>query len=195
MMLSMFGMRYELHWAKTAVVASAAIGFGSFFLYLGYGYFDPLHALSAALLFPMFLFGMRAGGGCILVQKPNVRNSREWYWAQWGQLLLVSLGLAFAVGAIVITAVGITNVFVPQDLDYLCLSPQDLNAFNDRLIPLIAHDRAGFGGALFSLSIVFLAAALWGIREGGTVDVADDFAGWLARICRCVRNSYRHRIH
>ncbi|PTM54641.1 hypothetical protein [Desmospora activa] len=32
--------------------------------------------------------------------------------------------------------------------------------------PLIAHDRAGFGGTLLATGIVFLLTALWGIRQG-----------------------------
>ncbi|MBW7460399.1 hypothetical protein K0U00_40680, partial [Paenibacillus sepulcri] len=34
------------------------------------------------------------------------------------------------------------------------------------LLPLIAHDRAGFGGALLSDAIALLAASLWGIGQG-----------------------------
>jgi hypothetical protein len=37
----------------------------------------------------------------------------------------------------------------------------DLDAINARLVPLIAHDRAGFGGALFSFGVVMLAAVVW----------------------------------
>ncbi|HJZ92206.1 MAG TPA: hypothetical protein VKE40_15125, partial [Gemmataceae bacterium] len=47
-------------------------------------------------------------------------------------------------------AVGMTAVFVPQDLAYLDVSVADLHALNPRLVPLIAHDRAGFGGALIA---------------------------------------------
>ena len=31
------------HWEWLALTTSAALGFGSFALFLGYGYFDPLH--------------------------------------------------------------------------------------------------------------------------------------------------------
>jgi hypothetical protein len=37
---------------------------------------------------------------------------------------------------------------VPQDLAYMGLSVDDLQRINPRLIPLIAHDRAGFGGGV-----------------------------------------------
>ncbi|WP_420485143.1 hypothetical protein [Cytobacillus firmus] len=66
----------------------------------------------------------------------------------------------------VISVIGASHVFVPTDLAYLCLTPEALNEFNDRLIPVIAHDRAGFGSALLSVGLLVLMLALWGIREG-----------------------------
>jgi hypothetical protein len=44
--------------------------------------------------------------------------------------------------------IGMTTVFVPQDLAFMGLSAADLRAINPRLVPLIAHDRAGFGGGV-----------------------------------------------
>ena len=58
--LARHGLRCGLHWARTAVMTSCAVGFSSFFLYLGYGYFDPLHAAAAAVLLPMLLLTLRA---------------------------------------------------------------------------------------------------------------------------------------
>jgi hypothetical protein len=56
-----------------------------------------------------------------------------------------------------IQCVGMTSVFVPQDLEYIGLSVDRLRAINPRLAPLIAHDRAGFGGGLASGGVVLLA--------------------------------------
>jgi hypothetical protein len=53
-----------------------------------------------------------------------------------------------------------TVVFVPQDLAFLGIRPADLHALNPRLVPLIAHDRAGFGGTLFSCGIA-LFMCVW----------------------------------
>ncbi len=41
-----------------------------------------------------------------------------------------------------------TCVFVPQDLTFLGFQIGELQALNPRLVPLIAHDRAGFGGTV-----------------------------------------------
>ncbi|WP_135555572.1 dihydroorotate dehydrogenase [Paenibacillus cymbidii] len=164
--LGRHGLRRELHWAKTALLASGVVGFSSFFLYLGYGYFDPLHAAAAAILLPMFVLAMRRPADRPSRKPPGLRNDRDWQLAMWGQLMLVSLGFALAVGGLVIAGVGITRVFVPTDLTFLCASAEALAELNDRLLPLIAHDRAGFGGALFSDAVAILAASLWGIQRG-----------------------------
>src|ERR1051326_1468867 len=37
-------------WAMRAVIASGGVGFASLFLFLGFGYFDPLHALVTIIL-------------------------------------------------------------------------------------------------------------------------------------------------
>jgi len=49
--LAWFGDRRGMHWARSVVLTSAFTGFLSFFLFLGFGYFDPFHAFIAAILF------------------------------------------------------------------------------------------------------------------------------------------------
>lgn len=164
--LARYGLKDGLHWAKTALITSGLVGFSSFFLYLGYGYFDPLHALAAALLFPMFLLSMRSNPDQPYRKPVNLRNTRIWRTAMWGQLCFVVLGFALAIGGLTIATVGVTEVFVPEDLAYLKVTPAELDAANPRLMPLIAHDRAGFGGALLCNALAILIIALWGIQQG-----------------------------
>ena len=165
-MLARHGLKYGAHWARTALLTSGAIGFSSFFLYLGYGYFDPLHAAVSAILLPMFVLSMRNHKDKPFRKPVNMHNDRYWRMAMWGQLCFVSVGFALAVGGLTIAGVGITHVFVKSDLAFLGLTPDLLNIANDKLIPLIAHDRAGFGGALFCDAIAILITALWGIQQG-----------------------------
>ena len=58
-MLALHGVRRAMHWAWKAIAVSGAVGFASFFLAFGFGYFDPLHALVTVALLPFFLFGLR----------------------------------------------------------------------------------------------------------------------------------------
>jgi len=41
------------------------------------------------------------------------------------------------------------------------LTAEDLRQINARLVPLIAHDRAGFGGALLSCGLAMFLCVLW----------------------------------
>jgi hypothetical protein len=66
-------------------------------------------------------------------------------------LLLGAAGTAL--GGLTILWVGITDIFVAEDLAFMGLSVEQLQAVNPRLVPLMAHDRAGFGGAVFTLGL------------------------------------------
>lgn len=165
--LALHGVRNGARWAWWTIVISCAVGFASFFLFLGFGYFDPLHALLAIVLFIFFCLGLRrpsrqVRGGI----GPSLNNDRWWLLSQWGQFLFIIVGAGLVIGGLVIATVGVTNVFVPEDLGFLHTMPHTLSAANARLIPLIAHDRAGFGGALVSDGLGIMLLALWGFRRG-----------------------------
>ncbi|QGQ98861.1 hypothetical protein EHS13_30275 [Paenibacillus psychroresistens] len=182
--LGKYGLRQGQHWAQTALLASGIVGFSSFFLYLGHGYFDPLHAFVAAALFPMFILAMRVRADEPSREQPNLLNDRTWFMAQWGQLMFVVLGFALAIGGATISIVGITHIFVSTDLAYLESTHDGIGQLNPHLLALIAHDRAGFGGALFSDAIAILATSLWGISQGRKwvwwALAAGGFPGFLA---------------
>jgi hypothetical protein len=164
--LAFHAVRFRAHWAHTAISVSAATGFLSFFLFLGYGYFDPLHAF-VSLLLPLFLLGLRARADAPpAVPTADLHNDWAWRLAQWGQLGAVTLGVGLIGAGIMIMAVGITTVFVPEDLTFLCTSAEALRSANGQLAALVAHDRAGLGGALVSNGLGVLLLSLWGVRLG-----------------------------
>ena len=68
---------------------------------------------------------------------------------------------------VTILGVGMTCVFVPQDLSYMGLGVEELHALNPRLVPLIAHDRAGFGGALCCCGIALFFSVWCGAPSRG----------------------------
>lgn len=55
-----------------------------------------------------------------------------------------------------IMGVGVTTVSVARALQYMAIARPALAAVNERVIPLIAHDRAGFDGALVSNGLALL---------------------------------------
>lgn len=167
--LSVFGIRRGLHWARQSVFISAFTGFASFFLFLGFGYLDTFHAFVTAALLQLLLLGLHSRLGVYIPStRPDLRGDRAWRFSLWGQLLLILHGFGLLAAGAAISVVGVTEVFVPEDLQFMGTNAAALLAANSRLIPLIAHDRATFGGMLLASGWVFLLPALWGFRRGSS---------------------------
>jgi hypothetical protein len=165
--LSWFGVRRGLHWAWVAVLASAFAGFGSFFLFLGFGYFDPFHAFVTTVLFQFLLLALLTDVPAYNDPTPPMLHEDVWFrLGNWGQLFFVIHGVALLGAGLEISRIGITTVFVPEDLEFMQTTREALLSANPRLVPLVAHDRASFGGMLVSNGIVVLLTALWGFRRG-----------------------------
>lgn len=169
MQLARHGVRYGIHWTRKAYNIAAITGFLGILLFLGYGYFDWLHGLFWLILLPFYLIGFwKTRHSKQSPTSKNRTNHAIWKKAVYGQLLFVILGFSFVLGGIVISTIGATSVFVDTDLQYICMTPEQMNALNEKLIPVIAHDRAGFGSALLSVGLLVLMLALWGFHEGAT---------------------------
>jgi dihydroorotate dehydrogenase len=167
MQLERHGIRYGIHWTRKAFNIAAIAGFLGILLFLGFGYFDWLHGLFWLILLPFYILGYRKTRTAN--QSPaskNRTNHAAWKKAVYGQLLFVILGFSFVLGGVVISTIGATQVFVETDLQYICMTPDQMYELNEKLIPVIAHDRAGFGSALFSVGLLVLMLALWGFQEG-----------------------------
>ena len=151
--LAEFPLRAREPWAWWAFLFSGAAGFASFLTYLRYGYLDTWHGIATLFLLPLFLAGLWRA-------RPSAISLSD-VWQHGQTMSLGRLGLAFlAVGILgagaTIMVVGMTRVFVPQDLAFMCVTPAELTRISPRLVPVIAHDRAGFGGGLFSTGIILL---------------------------------------
>ena len=165
--LAWWGIRRGWHWALRTVTVSAFAGFFSFFLFLAFGYFDPFHAFVTAILFQFLLF-MISGAQSPLQPLRIVDLHNDWRWrlSQWGQLLFVIHGAAIITAGVVISVVGSTSVFVPEDLEFMRTTAEHLHTAHPRLVPLVAHDRATFGGMLISCGVAVMLPAMWGFRRG-----------------------------
>ena len=159
-------------WAWWTAVASGTVGFASFLTYLGYGYLDEWHGRATLALLPVFLVGIALSfrelrgprGLSALARLP----APAWMWspAGLGRLCLSFTAFGMIAGGLTIMGVGMTRVFVPQDLEFMGVTVAELHALNPRLVPLIAHDRAGFGGGLCSTGIAVMACTWYGARPG-----------------------------
>jgi hypothetical protein len=165
-------------WAWELLAASGAVGFASFLAYLGYGYLDTWHGVATAVLAPLLLVGL-----VVTHQRLAWSGSEERWLARpaWltshrdrrcvGGVLLLFVSAGMLGGGLTIMTVGMTTVFVPEDVAFMGVGRAELHAINPRLVPLIAHDRAGFGGAVCCCGVI-LAGVVW----RGELDRA----GWQA---------------
>ena len=165
--IALFGLRQGASWARHALIASGGLGFASFLLFLGYRFFDPMHFLVTLILLPFFVLAIRSPLPPAIPPHANLRSDRRWRRGLWGQLAFVALGAGLVGGGAVICVLGASVVFVPSDLAFMQAGPRAFvdTATGDRLLSLIAHDRAGLGGLLVSEGVAVLLLSLWAFRE------------------------------
>ena len=166
-------------WAWCVLAASGAAGFASFLAWLGFGYLDTWHGLATLALLPVFVAGLvltrprtvrpavpsmarLARGLAVLARRPSSRRA-----GILGQCLVVLACLGMIAGGLTILAIGATVVFVPEDLAYMRADVAMLCAIDAGLVPLIAHDRAGFGGGLVATGIAAFGVAVCGRPTAG----------------------------
>lgn len=170
--LAEFALRARERWAWWVLLVSGVLGFGSFLTYLGYGYLDTWHGAATLLLLPCFAGGVwrlrviaNAPAGPVK-DGPPPGLFKPAIWADWptaagfGRVCLLISALGTIGAGFTIQIVGMTDVFVPSDLVFMGTSATELNTINPRLIPLIAHDRAGFGGGIATAGFL-TGAAIW----------------------------------
>lgn len=160
-----FPLKEGLRWAWWTLLISNIAGLLSFLTYLGFGYLDSWHAAATGLIIPCFAIGLAKTYPSLIPQQSHLkRRPLEWRTRTgFGWLLILATAVTMVGAGLTISIVGMTVVFVPQDLEYMHTTTAALNAMNPRLIPLIAHDRAGFGGAVFNVGLV-LVACTWFAR-------------------------------
>ena len=167
-----FPLRQGEEWAWWTLLLSGCLGFSSFFAYLLYGYLDLWHATASLGLLPLFVLGMAKTRqllrGRHLGLRSLLRPGVAWALrtrAGLGRACLLFTGAGMTLAGSVITVLGSTVVFVPQDITYLGFTRAQLEALNPHLVPLIAHDRAGFGGGLACCGLTVLLI-VWKAQPG-----------------------------
>jgi hypothetical protein len=164
-----YPLRARQPWAWWALLVSNAAGFASFLTYLGFGYLDTWHGVATLLLLPCFATGLALSfrtldrpRGIRRLLRPGAVPPPLRTPAGFGHRLLLATGVAMVAAGLTITVLGMTVVFVPQDLEYMDTTAERLDRINPRLIPLIAHDRAGFGGGVLNVGLLVVACAWCG---------------------------------
>jgi hypothetical protein len=164
--LAEFPLKRGEAWPWWTFFISGGAGFASFLSYLNFGYLDSWHGAATLALFPIFLLGIWRTWK--LVKLPRNFKSLlrppiplDWKTATGlGRNILLAVSFGLICAGLVILTVGATVVFVPTDLTFMGLTRDEVHAINPRLIPLIAHDRAGFGGGVCSGGLA-LFLSIW----------------------------------
>lgn len=205
--LAEFPLRDGEAWSWWTLAVSGFAGFGSFLTYLGYGYLDTWHGAATLVLLPCFVGGL-------WLQRHHA-TSREQSQVSWRSLVFpnevtdwrsrAGIGraclLVSACGMIgagfTIQFIGMTSVFVPTDLAFMGISRVQLDAINPRLIPLIAHDRAGFGGAVATAGLLTLASVWYGRPARGLWQMLliGGIAGWSTSVTVHPAIGYTDTLH
>ena len=180
--LSWFGVRRGLHWAMVAVEASAFVGFASFFLFLGFGYFDPFHAFVTVVLLQLLLLGVHSRlGPSASLTPPDLHNDARWMCASGDNFSAWRKASAFVLAGLVISFVGVTSVFVPEDLEFMGTTARELHLRNPLLVA--GRPRSGeFRGDVGCVGVGVLDVRAVGPQEGSKLALVDGPAGgdtWL----------------
>jgi hypothetical protein len=160
------GIRRGRVWARNALLISGLITFLTLFYFLVTGFLEPLHTLVVVALFPMLVFAVWHRPTTPRWPTTQQGPESERRHALWGQLLMIGVGGGLCAAGLIISTVGLTSVFVPTDLGFLGTDSHTLQTTDSDLLPFIAHDRAGFGGALMGGGLLVLLISLWGWRRG-----------------------------
>jgi hypothetical protein len=130
------------------------------------------------------------------LERPDWTETAAWRRGQWGQLTFVLLGVGLCGAGAVLCFLGCTSVFVEEDLEFMRTTAARLALAHDRLVPLVAHDRASLGGMLLSNGVALLtvlrALGLPGRRSLAVVGLA---LGREPSVHRCGGRTSRGRLH
>ncbi len=158
--LAAFPLRHGQSWAWWAFLGSGALGFASFLTCLGYGYLDSWHLTASVVLFAAFAGGLGVSRRLAIAgDHPWLRSDdgrRAALLVRAGRRGILTTGAGIALAGLVILYIGTTEVFVATDLEFMGLTRTHIDGLNPHLIPLIAHDRAGFGGGLATVGMLLL---------------------------------------
>lgn len=157
--LILFPLSRGERWAWWTLAGSGSVGFLTFLGYLGYGYLDTWHGLGTLLLLPVFALGLtrsRRGARDRVALARVTRDTRS-----LGRIVLLMGAAGSALAGVVILRIGVTDIFVPEDLEFIGKSADQLRRLDPDLVPLIAHDRAGFGGAVLVAGLTGAACLLF----------------------------------
>ena len=180
--LTAFPLARGEQWAWWTWLISAVLGFATFLTYLGYGYLDTWHLTGTLFMLPVFGLGIVRARRLVkgplqlrcLLRNGGWLGRKDRYTL--GRILLISGAGAVAASGLIILRIGVGDTFVSEDLEFIGLTASEIRSVNPRLVPLLAHDRAGFGGGVLTMGLTTMAC-LWCSRLSRHLHQAVALAG------------------
>lgn len=163
-------LRRREPWAWWTLLLAGAATYGSFLTFLAYGYLEPWHTVFVGLVSAVGIAGL-------VLTRPHVTRRSEPTQpfgvtalrtlfstaVGRGRLMIAALAVGVVASGISILMIASSVVFVPQDTAFLGLDSAQISTVSDSLVPIMAHDRAGFGGGMLAIGILFAATAWNGL--------------------------------
>lgn len=148
-------------WAWYTLALSGSVGVLSFAGYFVRGYVDPLHAAGSGLLAAGMAWGLWQSRQ--LAGHELALPRLAWRKLDVTRLLLTVWAGGNLLGGAAILLVGVFPIFVAEDMTFLHATLEAFASGPALLLPFVAHDRVGFGGALVAGGIAQLGI-LWATR-------------------------------
>jgi hypothetical protein len=170
--LTLGPLRRKEAWAWWALLFGNVATYGSFVTFVAYGYFNTWHAILVCIISVIGAAGLSLTYSSVDTKRfSSAFNNAAvdtWLWhpGGTGRFMIILLGAGIGASGMVILLIASSIVFVPQDIDFLGLSSSHLETVGHNLVPIMAHDRAGFGGAMIAVGVLFSATGLSGFRSG-----------------------------
>ena len=84
-----------------------------------------------------------------------------------GRPLISLTGLSLALSGAFALFQSATGHFLPHDIEFLKMAPQELCGINEcRIVHFMFHDRVSFGGALIAIAVLYLWLAAFPLKAG-----------------------------
>ena len=152
-------------WSWLALCLSGGAGVSSYLAYFPHGYWDRVHGVGTVIIAAGLAIGLvrtwSMTDGPIFRFRPREVLQRRGFLSR---LLLTVWGGGTLLGGLTILGVGMIPVFVPTDLEFLEATIGEVAAIHEAVLPFVAHDRIGFGGALVASGIAILPI-VWFVED------------------------------
>ncbi len=179
-------------WAWWAFLFSGYTGASSFLSYFLTNYIDVWHGLGTLGISLTITIGL-------VLSYPTLKAPRglRCLWPtdlftdmfsafSLGRFLLSVWAIGMIGGGALVLETGVVRVFVPEDLQFMRSTVDTIRQIDPQVIPFVAHDRIGFGGALIACGLVSILCIWHMLHRQRLVALGWLSAAWFVRMLTAI---------